>query len=466
MNTTENTHQTQPPGTMEISSDAELYIVIGFLAFLSIMGTAGNALVLYVFAKKKDKLVSTLFIIVLASVDFITCLFVIPFTIFMEYVKFVVNYDALCKIYQFLITSNIPFSAMIMVAIAIDRYFCICHPFFHGLNLDRAKYVTGGLALFAIGLGVVVSLMYSAYHPEVKTVDTADVSNASGLDTTVITSDNITSYTSFNENRSMSVTNRNVWGAGSQTNFETVEVLLPVTVDQINTTISNESVLTTVITNTRPTKQVYTFTGLCDQTDKILSLNFQSHYQKFYYLLFILCLVIVIVLYTLIYKSVLRRRSKRQKQKSKALHLIQNDTVTHTSPDTLLTVVNGDALSTSSYRSPSFDDESRPAIRPSGKLAAKCQKKNRKNSLKRAQKQKTAKKDRTRMANLKTAAMLFVVTLVFVVTFFPAFLMALGILQYNMVVFYLYFANNVANPVIYSFMNKNFREDVKKLFCR
>jgi cholecystokinin A receptor/hypocretin (orexin) receptor 2 len=62
--------------------------------------------------------------------------------------------------------------------------------------------------------------------------------------------------------------------------------------------------------------------------------------------------------------------------------------------------------------------------------------------------------------------MLFVVTVVFIVTFLPAFLMALSIIPYNIIVFYMYFANNVANPVIYSFMNKNFRDDLKTLFCR
>jgi len=58
------------------------------------------------------------------------------------------------------------------------------------------------------------------------------------------------------------------------------------------------------------------------------------------------------------------------------------------------------------------------------------------------------------MANLKTAVMLFVVTVVFVITFLPAFLMVLNLVPDNIIVFYLYFANNVANPVIYSFMNQ------------
>jgi len=58
---------------------------------------------------------------------------------------------------------------------------------------------------------------------------------------------------------------------------------------------------------------------------------------------------------------------------------------------------------------------------------------------------------RNRVANVKTAAMLFVVTVVFVVTFLPAFLMTVHLLPYNLVIFYMYFANNVANPIIYSF---------------
>jgi len=51
-------------------------------------------------------------------------------------------------------------------------------------------------------------------------------------------------------------------------------------------------------------------------------------------------------------------------------------------------------------------------------------------------------------------------------TFSPGFLMSLDWLPWNMTVFYLYFANNVANPVIYSFMNQNFRADLRNLVCK
>jgi len=62
--------------------------------------------------------------------------------------------------------------------------------------------------------------------------------------------------------------------------------------------------------------------------------------------------------------------------------------------------------------------------------------------------------------------MLFVVTVVFIVTFTPGFLMSLEWIPWNLTVFYLYFANNVANPVIYSFMNQKFRSDLAYLIFK
>ena len=98
------------------------------LSLLSVIGSVGNTLVILVFKSKQEKLVSTFYILVLSVVDLTTCLFIIPFTIYMENVRFRLSSDVACKFYQFLITSNIPFSALIMVAIAFDRYFAICHP--------------------------------------------------------------------------------------------------------------------------------------------------------------------------------------------------------------------------------------------------------------------------------------------------------------------------------------------------
>ena len=74
--------------------------------------------------------------------------------------------------------------------------------------------------------------------------------------------------------------------------------------------------------------------------------------------------------------------------------------------------------------------------------------------------------DKLTLANIKTAAMLFAVTVIFFITFLPAVLIALGFIAYSMPLYYVFFVNNVANPFIYGFMNKNFRDDIKSICSR
>ena len=54
-----------------------------------------------------------------------------------------------------------------MVAIAVDRYLCICHPWQSAqlMNQARAKLVVTALALFAALIGICVALMYGVYRP-------------------------------------------------------------------------------------------------------------------------------------------------------------------------------------------------------------------------------------------------------------------------------------------------------------
>ena len=70
------------------------------------------------------------------------------------------------------------------------------------------------------------------------------------------------------------------------------------------------------------------------------------------------------------------------------------------------------------------------------------------------------------LANIRTAMMLFVVTLVFTACFMPAWLMASQLLTFQPIVFYSHFLYNVANPVIYAFMNQSFRKELKRVFQR
>jgi len=65
---------------------------------------------------------------------------------------------------QFLIACNIPFSLFIMVAIAVDRYLCICHPFTRLVTVFRAKLTVVVLAMCASAVGVCVALTYGVYN--------------------------------------------------------------------------------------------------------------------------------------------------------------------------------------------------------------------------------------------------------------------------------------------------------------
>jgi hypothetical protein len=86
--------------TQDVASPAERYAVIIFLSILSAVGAVGNGIVLWVFWARRDRVVATLFIVVLATVDLTTCIVVVPFTVYMEATEFSVSIDAVCKLYQ------------------------------------------------------------------------------------------------------------------------------------------------------------------------------------------------------------------------------------------------------------------------------------------------------------------------------------------------------------------------------
>jgi len=81
-------------------TNVELYVVVGLLLMFCILGVAGNLIVLAVFCRGGDQLTSTAFILVLAAVDFITSLVVMPFTVYIELVGYNVGVDFVCKLYQ------------------------------------------------------------------------------------------------------------------------------------------------------------------------------------------------------------------------------------------------------------------------------------------------------------------------------------------------------------------------------
>ncbi|XP_013385391.1 cholecystokinin receptor type A [Lingula anatina] len=185
-------------------------------------------------------------------------------------------------------------------------------------------------------------------------------------------------------------------------------------------------------------------TGHCTANTFILGRSVRKNFKYFHICLYILSLVVVVVLYSLLYKSLLERRAKRQKQKAKLPKLSyadgQSGLITEeTELNTFPVEENGTEKIHLTTRPPT-EFERRRAM----------------------------EKARDRQANIKTAAMLFVVAVVFIISFFPAMLITSKLLTIRnpdlaKIFFYFYFLNHVANPVIYSFMNQNFRDDMRKL---
>ena len=62
--------------------------------------------------------------------------------------------------------------------------------------------------------------------------------------------------------------------------------------------------------------------------------------------------------------------------------------------------------------------------------------------------------------------MLFVVTVAFIIAYLPSWLMAFQVIDFNVIIFYVYFSNHIVNPIIYAFMNPAFRRSLKDLLVR
>lgn len=153
-------------------------------------------------------------------------------------------------------------------------------------------------------------------------------------------------------------------------------------------------------------------------------------------------------------RSVIAQRRKKLRIKSAQCCLLWNASSIDAAEETVemtqdieLSQVNGDERSTHRQNSGLTED---PEPQNNG-LVRKC-------SLSKA------RIERMRVANIKTAFTLFIVTLVFIVAFLPAWLMALKILHMNVIIFYMHYMYNVVNPLIYAFLNQNFKTELRRIF--
>jgi len=445
---------------------------------------------------------------------------------------------------QFLITSNVPFSSLVMVAIAVDRYICICHPLRQATLATghRARIVVVFLALFAMALGICVALMFGVNHRMDVPPRNASFPTATGYDRPAM--NDATAMTSYQYETAVAFSSvAIVSGLGELSQRhprrEGVSIATP------------RSVGDDCVIGTRPCASVARAyevidysdswpiinTGYCGANNLVLGTGFDVYYVVLHSAMYPLCFAAVVVLYALIYRSVLVRRARRQRLRSPAspvpppvvaldgrrtavslwtrasmsvTGLCTRATYSRSSvgvprqngPQSIGNSVDGVAMvlidapvkgETANAKRHLQASTSRNDI----ELAASSREnvehvieisKNENSEeatvTRQLYGQQAASRDarggnvwtgggrstdphRTLLAaNLRTAAMLFVVTVVFVVCYTPAFLMSVEIVEYQIVLFYMYFINSVANPVVYSFMNRYFRQELRTILCR
>lgn len=381
----------------------DILVVIGYLMTFSLAGSVGNAFVIYIFSRKREKSTTTVFILVLAMTDFFTCLVIIPFTIYYEVMAKRINSNVQCKVYMFLITSNIPFSAFIMVLIAFDRYFKICRPWNQCLDIQMSKKIVIAVLIFALSLGIIPSLTHGVYP--------------------------ISDETSTKEN----VTTSPVFAGDKQgAHNGTVMVLNNTAYQDLRPKFPGN-----VSSNSSDMRRIYE--GYCMPVHEYFSQIFMNTYQNTYASLFLISCAFVTVLYALIFKSITLRRYKKSKRAFKGMDRRTSTAITNTCTTRLTTT------------EPPETDQNRRA--PTNNNYVNESKRSVRNKL--------------RLANIKTAGILFVVTIVFILAFLPAWLMSIRVIKANIIVYYLYFSHNIANPIIYAFFNVTFRKDIRNaVYCK
>uniref|UniRef100_A0A0L8IC78 G-protein coupled receptors family 1 profile domain-containing protein n=1 Tax=Octopus bimaculoides TaxID=37653 RepID=A0A0L8IC78_OCTBM len=101
-------------------------VVFSIIPFFLIVGLIGNMFVIYIYVRQSQKSNVETFILVLAVIDLIGCIFGMPLEMAELYPAIQSNY--LCKIYKFIVYTSSVMSSFILLTVSIERFRKICCP--------------------------------------------------------------------------------------------------------------------------------------------------------------------------------------------------------------------------------------------------------------------------------------------------------------------------------------------------
>jgi len=146
-----------------------------FIAVLLLLGIVGNSFVCYIYRCKFRRNTSNFFIVFLAIMDLCVCCVGMPFEISDLTLPYMFDAPAACKIFRFVETWATGASGLVLVCVALDRYYKLCKPT-KRFSVKRAKVLCVVAVLVSLVMSVPSLIVFGK-----KTVDTG-VSGINGTE--------------------------------------------------------------------------------------------------------------------------------------------------------------------------------------------------------------------------------------------------------------------------------------------
>lgn len=418
------------------------------LGLIGILGIVGNIFVIVVFSRTSQKRTSTYLVLTLSIIDLIACSVVIPSTLMKEWL-FEFKSDIVCKLAELLRNSAIISSALILAAIAFDRFLLV----YRKTTRDGNKHVTMAMILVTVVTGIALGV-----PPMLGVGVYMEYINGGVVNIKVcLTNDQLIS------NEGLLI----YW--------------------QIITALFSLLIITIIILYLLIFTMVYKHTARVTSRSNasrsaITSLDTRQLHK--------MTSVLPFVGLSKSPESLKPKRLSKSRKPKTSRFLISwkprnnfskcfNNKVTDLKEDR--NVVSIKVIPDSSGSTTSTSDHAQPAegpsrltnqrnshrLVPSNMVNSFSRHSNNNQSGLTNQRESRFRQElmmRNRSAHIKTTKVLCIITTVYIIAFLPMFLITHRVIRANEIAFYLYFINNAANPIIYSFMNKKFRQDIWKMF--
>ena len=159
-----NSNSTDPLNTPQNSIIFSTLIILCY-CIIFLLGIVGNSLVVFVVCRNKSmQSVTNVFITNLAVSDVLMCLLCVPFTPISFFMANWIFGKFLCHLVPFSLGVCVYVSTLTSLAIAIDRYFVIVHPFKPRMKLGVCLLLIAIVWIVSISISLPLAIYYN-YTP-------------------------------------------------------------------------------------------------------------------------------------------------------------------------------------------------------------------------------------------------------------------------------------------------------------